>query len=121
MSRIINFPQRPKHLHPAVTRLHGLAAVLSDLDTIDLQSKDDLRRALWLLDLTNRCIQIILSDFSKDPCISELANRAEDLTAAIERARQMVRELDQVGLKSPLPDCRLGHSNEPRCNSFEFH
>lgn len=95
MSEVINFPRRQEHrpLHPAVVRMQGLANVLSDLDALNLRTQDDMRRALWILDLTNRCVQIILTDFEDDPQIREFVRQAEELTASIERARFMVRRI----------------------------
>lgn len=85
------FPRRQEH--PAVARLQGLTNVLSEMHGIELQSQDDMRRALWILDLSNRCIQVVLSDLHNDPCISDLIRRAEELTASVERARRMVHHL----------------------------
>jgi hypothetical protein len=97
MSELINFPRRRRRpaLHPAAVRMQGLTTVLSDLD-LNLQSQDDMRRALWILDLTNRCVRIILTDFKDDPHIGELIRQAEEITASIERARCMVQNLGRL-------------------------
>jgi hypothetical protein len=97
MSKLMNFPrheQRPAP-HPAVVKMQALTSVLSDLD-LNLQSQDDRRRALWILDLTNRCVRIILTDFKDDPHIGELIRQAEEITASIERARCMVQNLGRL-------------------------
>lgn len=95
MSNVVDFPRRrgSSASHPAVRRLQGLTIVLSDLNEADLQNQQDMRRALWILDLTNRCVQIILSDFKDDPSTPELTRHAEDLLDGIARARQMVDHL----------------------------
>jgi hypothetical protein len=95
VSKLVDFPRVRgfSAFHPAVRRLHGLTNVLSDLHEVDLQSQRDMRRALWILDLTNRCVQIILSDFKDDPCILAFTQQAEHLIDDIARARQMVDQL----------------------------
>jgi hypothetical protein len=98
VSKVINFPRgrgRPA-FHPAARRLQGLTNVLSDLHGVDLQSQQDMRRALWILDLTNRCVQIVLSDFKDDPSILELTRQAEELINSVATARQMVDQLGSV-------------------------
>lgn len=55
-----------------------------------------MRRALWILDLTNRCVQIVLSDFKDDPSILELTRQAEELINSVATARQMVDQLGSV-------------------------
>ena len=99
MSKVVDFPRAPGSFafHPAVRRLQGLTNVLSDLHEVDLQSQQDMRRALWILDLTNRCVQIILSDFKDDSSILELTRHSKDLIDGIARAREMV---DQLGSAS---------------------
>lgn len=96
MSKVVDFPHSrgPSAFHPAVRRLRGLTNVLCDLHAAHLQSQQDMRRALWILDLTNRCVQIILTDFKDDPSIGELTRHADDLITSIASARQMV---DQLG------------------------
>ena len=96
MSELIDFPggRCSSASHPAVRRLQGLTIVLSELHEIDLLNQQDIRRALWILDLTNRCVQIILSDFKDDPSILVLTRHAEDILDGIARARRMV---DQLG------------------------
>jgi hypothetical protein len=96
MSEVINFPRaagEQSTMHPAVLRLQGLATVMSELNEMNLQSQDDMKRALWVLDLTNRCIKVILSDFRDDPSIGKLIERARELTDSVETARQMVHHL----------------------------
>src|SRR6478735_3768021 len=80
-------------LHPAVLKLQGLATVMSGLAGANLRSQDDMERALWILDLTNRCIQVILSDFRDDPSFDKLIERAGELADSVECARQMVHRL----------------------------
>ncbi|MDI3564732.1 hypothetical protein [Bradyrhizobium sp. Arg816] len=90
MSGIINFP-RPAP-HAAIVRLDGLTNVLSELDGENLRTQDDMRHALWVLDLANKCVRIILRDFADDPNIRQLARHAEELTASVEEARYMVQD-----------------------------
>jgi hypothetical protein len=102
MSEVINFPHRQEHpaVHPAVLRVQRLATVLSELHAANLRTKDDVHGALWTLDLTNRCVRVILSDFKDDPCSRELIRQAEELTASVKRARRMVLHL------GPAERCR---------------
>ncbi|MET4216076.1 hypothetical protein ABIB00_001263 [Bradyrhizobium sp. LB14.3] len=95
MSEVINFPrpQESPAVHPGVLRVQQLATVLSKLHGANLRTQDDMRGALWILDLTNQCVRVILSDFKDDPCIRELIRHAEELTASIERAGGMVQHL----------------------------
>lgn len=104
MSRVIDFPRARERAtsHPAVRRIQGLTNVLSELREADLQSQHDMRRALWILDLANRCVQIILSDFKGDPSIIELNRQADELIDSVERARQMVDQLGSVSPGAPL-------------------
>ena len=95
MSKVVDFPRgrgRPTS-HPAVRRIQGLTNVFSELREVDFQTQHDMRRALWILDLTNRCVQIILSDFKGDASILELTRQAEELINSVERARQAVDRL----------------------------
>lgn len=96
MSEVIDFPRCQQHL--AVARLQGLTNVMSDLHGMDLRTQGDMRQALWILDLTNRCIRAILSDFRDDPCFNNLIRRAEKLTASVEGARRMVHDLGRSAL-----------------------
>ena len=89
MSDISNFSRSAPHA--AVVRLDGLTDVLSELDGENLRTEDDLRRALWILDLANQCVRIILRDFADDTNIPQLARRAEELTASVAEARYMVQ------------------------------
>ncbi|RZN10295.1 hypothetical protein CWO91_13970 [Bradyrhizobium genosp. SA-3] len=100
MSEVINFPRRqePFAPHPAVLRIQGLTILLAELHGASLRTQDDMRRALWILDLTNRSVQLILSDFKDDPNIQELIRQAEELTASVEEARRMVQHLDAPAL-----------------------
>jgi len=96
MPKIINFRRaaaEQSSLHPAVLRLQGLATVMSELNGMNLRSHDDMKRALWILDLTNHCIKVILSDFRDDPSIGRLIERAGDLTDSVECVRRMVHHL----------------------------
>lgn len=95
MSEVIIFPRGQQHpaVHPAIIRVQRLTTVLSELHEANLRTHDDMRGALWILDLTNRCVRVILSDFKDDPCIGELIRQAEELTASVERARRMVQHL----------------------------
>ena len=98
MSEIIDFTCPAPHA--AVVRLNGLTSVLSELRGENLRTPDDMRRVLWMLDLANNCIRIILRDFADDPNISQLARHAEELTASVEEVRCMVQ---QRGYASPVP------------------
>jgi hypothetical protein len=96
MPEVVNFLRaagKQSRLHPAVLRLQGLATVMSELNGMNLRSQDDMKRALWILDLTNRCIKIILSEFRDDPSINELIKRAGELADSVEGARRMVHHL----------------------------
>jgi hypothetical protein len=95
MSEVINFPRGQEHpaVHPAIIRVQRLTTVLSGLHGANLRTQDDMRGALWMLDLTIRCVGVILSDFKDDPCIGELIRQAEELTASVETARRMVQHL----------------------------
>lgn len=95
MSKVVDFPRgRGRSTsHPAVRRIQGLTNVFSELREADLQTQHDMRRALWMLDLTNRCVQIILSDFKEDASILQLTQQAEELINSVERARQVVDRL----------------------------
>ncbi|WP_152621642.1 hypothetical protein [Bradyrhizobium japonicum] len=98
MSDIINLP-RPAP-HAAVVRLNELTSVLSELDGENLRTQDDMRRALWILDLANQCVRIILRDFADDPNIRQLDRKAEELAASVKEARCMIQH---GGNKYPTP------------------
>lgn len=85
----MNFPRPAPHV--AVVRLNGLTNVLSELDGENLRTRDDMRRALWILDLANQCVRNILRDFADDPNIRQLARHAEDLATSVEEARYLVQ------------------------------
>lgn len=90
MSEVIDFPRRK---NPAVARLEGIVRVMTELNEIELRSHEDARRALWIIDISNMCIQVILSDFQDDPYISDLIPRANELTASLEQARHRIHHL----------------------------
>ncbi|MGY4365266.1 hypothetical protein ACVW1A_001331 [Bradyrhizobium sp. LB1.3] len=95
MSEVINFRRGQEHpaVHPAIIRVQRLTTVLSELHGANLRTQDDIRGALWILDLTNRCVRVILSDFKDDPCIGQVIRQAEELTASVEIARCMVQHV----------------------------
>ncbi|MDE2378835.1 hypothetical protein [Bradyrhizobium sp.] len=107
MAEVINFPRTREH--PAVRRLQGLTRLLSEMDGMTFQSEEDMRRALWILDLANRCVRVILSDFHDDPCISELIRQAEELVGAVERTRSMVDDLGSTLHTEPDTGRSLRH------------
>ena len=97
MSDIIDFPCSSPHA--AVVRPNGLTNALSELRGENLRTLDDMRRALSMLELANKCVRISLRDFADDPNIRQLARHAEELTSSLEEARFMVQ---QRGYASPV-------------------
>ncbi|SFH95519.1 hypothetical protein [Bradyrhizobium sp. cf659] len=71
----------------AVERLDGIGHVLSDLDLADVQTQDDLTRALMALDTADKCIRAIRAEFRTEAASDRLVRKAENLMALIERAR----------------------------------
>ncbi|TFV49111.1 hypothetical protein E4K65_09325 [Bradyrhizobium niftali] len=71
----------------AVKRLDGIGHVLSDLALADVQTEDDLTRALMTLDTADKCIRAIRAEFRTEPASDRLVRKAESLMALIERAR----------------------------------
>ena len=75
-------------------RLDGIGHVLSDLDLADVQTQDDLTRALMALDTADKCIRAIRAEFRTEAASDRLVRKAERLMALIERTRD---ELMGVG------------------------
>ncbi|WP_027543216.1 hypothetical protein [Bradyrhizobium sp. WSM2254] len=71
----------------AVKRLDGIGHVLSDLDLADVQTQDDLTRALMTLDTADKCIRAIRAEFRTEAASDRLVRKAESLMELIERAR----------------------------------
>ncbi|BAC49110.1 bll3845 [Bradyrhizobium diazoefficiens USDA 110] len=71
----------------AVKRLDGIGHVLSDLDLADVQTQDDLTRALMALDTADKCIRAIRAEFRTEAASDRLVRKAESLMALIERTR----------------------------------
>jgi len=69
----------------AVKRLDGIGHVLSDLALADVQTEDDLTRALMTLDTADKCIRVIRAEFRTQVANDRLARKTEDLMALIER------------------------------------
>lgn len=62
-------------------------------------------RALWMLDIANRTIQIILADFRTTPDQEQLVRQSEKLVALIEVTRERVTALGGDNLARRSADC----------------
>lgn len=70
----------------AVKRLNGIGEVLSGLAISEIQTQDDMTRALWRLDAADKCIRLILAEFRSDRT-TDVVREANSLLDLIDLAR----------------------------------
>jgi hypothetical protein len=95
MSNVINLSnvhtQQPTD--PALERLAAIRDILSALNVPNLRAPKQMLRALWMLDIANTNIQILLADFRAVPNQEQLVRQSEKLASLIELARERVARL----------------------------
>lgn len=73
----------------AVKRLNGIGEVLSALEISEIQTQDDMARALWRLDTADKCIRLILTEFRSERT-TDVVREANSLLDLIEHARDEI-------------------------------
>lgn len=73
----------------AVKRLNGIGEVLSGLEISEIQTQDDMARALWTLDAADKCIRLILTEFRSERT-TDVVREANSLLDLIELARDEI-------------------------------
>jgi hypothetical protein len=74
----------------AVKRLDGIGDVLSDLKVSELQTQEEMTRALWTLETADKCIRAILAEFRTEAATEQMVRTSEKLIQLIELARDEV-------------------------------
>jgi hypothetical protein len=95
MSNVIRlFNDRAQHAaDPTLERLEAIRDILSELDVPNLTTPTQLLRALWMLDIANTNIQLVLTDLRAVPDPVELVGESEKLASLIEFARGRIAAL----------------------------
>ncbi len=66
---------------------------MATMDVSKLRTHEEMMHAVWVLDLANQCIRIVLADFRGDPATDHLVLLAEKLIASIEQVRRALTSL----------------------------
>ena len=85
-------PAAARH-EPALKRLEGIRDVLSTLDLLKMQDHQEMVRTLWILDIANKCIRVVLTDLRDGPRTETLVRQSDDLIASIEIARDKISDI----------------------------
>jgi hypothetical protein len=94
MSNVVKLFDAPAQRTDAVLeRLAAIRDILSVLDVPNLTTPTQLLRALWMLDIANTNIQLVLTDLRTAPDQPELARESEKLASLIEFARGHIAAL----------------------------
>jgi hypothetical protein len=100
MSTVLKF-QRPQQGKPRPDRsrqrpfdvLTNLAALLSSVQALQIQTTGDLRRAILILDLANMCIQVLVRQIGSEMAREHLLAQSARIDQLIEAARSEVAHL----------------------------
>jgi hypothetical protein len=94
MSNVVKLFDAPAQRTDAVLeRLAAIRDILSVLDVPSLTTPTQLLRALWMLDIANTNIQLVLTDLRAVPDRVELVGESEKLASLIEFARGRIAAL----------------------------
>jgi len=83
--------------NPAAERLQEIGQLVATLQTAPIQNFDDIAHALWVLDLANKCIQVVVAEFRDHPTNQLVIEQSKAISALIELTRCAVmrwRKLD---------------------------
>ncbi len=94
-------PYTGEHLRPGTIRgdtaslavakrLDAIGGVVSSLDLTALRSRDDVTRALCMLDFANQCIEVVLKEIESSLVRGSLSDQSERLMQLIELTRNEV-------------------------------
>jgi hypothetical protein len=95
--------QRPTE--PAMERLTAIRDILSVLEVPNVRAPREMLRALWMLDIANTNIQIVLADFRAVPNQEQLVRQSEKLASLIELARERILSLGGSNVARRSADC----------------
>lgn len=71
-------------------RLEAIGSVVSSLDVSKLENREEVTRALCILELANKCIQVVLSEIQGSFVRDSLIDQSESLIKLIDLARSKV-------------------------------
>jgi hypothetical protein len=74
----------------AARRLKAISSSLSFLDLSGLQTQDDARRALCVLELAGQFVHSVLAVLREDDAGDELIRKGEELIASVDLARRLL-------------------------------
>ncbi len=77
----------------AAKRLEAIGGVVASLDVAGIASREDMTRALCILELANKCIRIVLDEIRGTFARDQLIEQSERLMELIEVARSKVASL----------------------------
>ncbi len=80
----------------SLERLEGIREVLSSLAVSTIRTDKEMMRALWTLDIANRCIHVVLADFPDEAGAEHLVRQSESLFALIQFARRKIAGLRKI-------------------------
>jgi hypothetical protein len=94
MSKVLRFP-RPDERRPEPDRslqepsviLPNIAALLSRVESLQIQTTDDLRLAMFMLELANMCIRLIVGQIRNGPTRIQLLAQSAKISQLLETAR----------------------------------
>jgi hypothetical protein len=93
MSRVLRFPrpdQRPepdRSLQETFVILPNIAALLSRVESLQIQTTDDLRLAIFMLDLANMCIPLTVGQIPNGLSRKQLLAQSAKIGHLLETAR----------------------------------
>jgi hypothetical protein len=94
MSNVVKLFNAPaQRTDAALQRLAAIRDILSVLDVPNIKSRTDMLRALWMLDIANTNIQLVLTDLCAVPDQRQLVRESKQLASQIELARDGVAAL----------------------------
>ncbi len=80
----------------SLERLKGIREVLFGLAVSTIRTDKEMMRALWTLDIANRCIHVVLADFPDEAGAEHLVRQSESLFALIQFARRKIAGLRKI-------------------------
>jgi hypothetical protein len=95
-----NGPPPPRPTEPVLQRLAAISDILCALDASTIKSPDEMLRALWMLDVANRCIQLILGEFRTAPDREQLVRQSDRIVVLIELARERLTRRTSLTFRS---------------------
>jgi hypothetical protein len=111
MSTVLKFhrPRQPKS-GPNRSRpdpseiLTNVAALLSRVEALQIETTEDLRQALFILDLANMCIRLFIGQLQSETTRKQLLAQSARIDQLIEAARSEAAQ--KLSLSNYLPGYR---------------